>query len=162
MAKETLADRVFRGLKHFLTWFCQILLAGFFLSMLAVVVLRFIFDAGLIVLQDLQAYLFAALVFLSVPLAHVQGKHVRAQLTDKESTDSAFKGERFRVLELVLAVGTFLVVLLYSLPDIFASWASQEGSRELGGLGGYFLVRTLLPVMCVLMIFISVLRFRSK
>lgn len=53
----------------------------------------------------------------------------------------------FVALVLPLCVAT----LYYAAPLVSYSWSIKEGARETGGLGGYFLIMTGLPVVCVLL-----------
>ena len=39
-----------------------------------------------------------------------------------------------------------------SAASVVAAWSIREGARETGGLGGVWLVKTVLPIACVLML----------
>jgi len=130
---------------------CRFLLIAVVLVMAVNVLLRFGFTTGSVKLQDLQFYLFAVFVPFSIVLAFKSDKHVRAGLIDKE------KASRKRILmvdriEIALGVFSFCVIFFYSLPGVISSWTVLEGSAEPEGLGGYFLVRTALPIICLLII----------
>ena len=46
---------------------------------------------------------------------------------------------------------TSLVLLYQSLPFVFASWAVFEGSKDGGGLEAVFLLKTGIPLFCLLL-----------
>jgi len=131
---------------------CKLLLVGFGLSMFMNVLLRFGLNTGFVKLQDFQAYIFAALIMLAIAFACAANKHVRAGLfsENERPVSSKFKA----LLESLLGLFSFAVILVYSMPGVIASWQNLEGSTEPDGLGGYFLVRTALPVLCALAIVI--------
>lgn len=130
---------------------CKYLLLAFISVATLNVFLRFGFNAGSVKLQDLLLYCFAVFVPLSIALGFTSDKHVRAGSFDKEPTSSnriALVG----LVEIGLGIFSFSALLIFSLPGVASSWAVLEGSAEPDGLGGYFLVRTVLPVMCILII----------
>lgn len=134
-----------------LTFVCQMLVVALVGVMFVNVFLRFGFDAGSIKFQDLQSYIFAVLIPLSVAFAVLGNKHIRAGAAHEK--DTGFKQSRFvGWLEFILGLISFGAILAYSLPGVAASWVIFEGSTELGGLSGYFLVRTTIPVMCLIAI----------
>ena len=132
--------------------FCLLLLVTFFVLMFVGVVLRQAFAMGSVMLQDLSGYCFAVLILLSVVVAFAANRHVRVDvLTDSWSPKAS------RVLRLV-AYWMFLVpvcvlVIYHVFPDIVFSWSIREGSDEPEGLGGYFLVKSVLPLVCILLLF---------
>lgn len=56
-----------------------------------------------------------------------------------------------RVGILALLFPVFGLTLYSVWPDILYSWSIREGSTETGGLAGLYLVKTCLPISCVLM-----------
>ena len=44
-----------------------------------------------------------------------------------------------------------ILVLWVSIPYVWDSWQRLEQSREAGGLPGLFLLKTVIPVMCLLL-----------
>ena len=159
-------NKLARQLDRITRYTCVLLIAGFFVLMLVGVVLRQVFASGSVMLQDLSGYCFAVLVLLSLPVAFAANRHVRVDvLTDWWSPETSF------VLRLV-AYWIFLVpvcvlVIYHAFPDLVFSWSIREGSGELEGLGGYFLVKSVLPLGCLLLLlhgFVHVYRrsFESK
>ncbi len=121
---------------------------------ICVVTLRYVFGLGFIELQDLGLYAFGALILLAIPYALTRDSHVRVDILRN------VYGPRWRrVIEcggvLLLLLPVFAVTMWYVWPDIRFSWSIREGSVETGGLPGLFLVKTVLPVACLLMIVIG-------
>jgi len=134
-----------------LTWVCRTLIVLLVIVMFANVFLRFGFNAGSIKLQDLQSYLFAVFVLLAIVYATIGNKHVRAGF-GMDETDRKSVSKTVALLEVVLGIFSFTLIFFYSISGVISSWIIFEGSTEPDGLGGYFLVRTMLPVVCVLIV----------
>lgn len=131
--------------------FCMLLLAVVFCAQILVVVLRYLFGIGFVELQDLVIYSFAMLSILGVPIALRWDKHVRVDVVRARLPERI--NRRIDRLALVFFLApVFLVTLWYALPLISYSWSVLEGSRETGGLPGFFLVLTALPVSCCLVL----------
>ncbi len=113
---------------------------------LAVVVLRYAFDTGAIVLQESVVYMHGLLFLLGIPYALNINAHVRVDIIY-----SKLEPPRRRMIDLaghvlfLLPVAGFIFVT--SLPYVAASWQVLEGSPEVGGIPAVFLLKTLIPVM---------------
>ena len=59
---------------------------------------------------------------------------------------------RIWLLLLLFLIPVFGLMVWASLPDLAYSWQIREGAVETGGLGGVFLIKTMLPVSGILMI----------
>ena len=130
---------------------CVTGLVAVFLAQPLVVLLRYLFAIGFVELQNFVTYAFAAFCVLSVPLALRSDKHVRVDVfRDRLSRASARLFDNVAILFLLIPVFGF--ALYHSMPLVIYSWSILEGSRDTGGLPGYFLVLTALPVMCLLLI----------
>lgn len=130
---------------------CLTLLVLLLFSQAAIVILRYCFGVGYLELQDFTAYVFASLVTLSIPVALVTDRHVRVDvLRERQSPELQNLMDNAGIILLLLPV--FLLSIYLAYPDIVYAWQIREGSRETGGLGGVYLIKTLFPVSCVLMI----------
>lgn len=121
------------------------------------VTLRFGFNAGYVVLDDLQRYAFTTFVPFAILYAALKNKHVRADIP-------LFKKNRYlqgRLVPLLFVVLPCAVLALLFLPVVLLAWQSLEGSSEPQGLGGYFLVKTVLPIVFGLIAFNGVLMVRA-
>ncbi len=132
-------------------FFCAMLVAGFFGLMLAGVVLRQVFASGSVILQDLSAYCFAVLVMLSVPVALAANRHVRVDILTRWWSPRANRFLQFLSFWVFL-LPVCLLILVQVFPDLIFSWKIREGSGEPEGLGGYFLVKSVLPLAFIFLI----------
>lgn len=142
-----IAARVYRVTRTI----CQGLLGLIVLGQLSVVILRYVFGVGFIELQDAVAYSFAALVVLGLPVALAEDAHVRVDvLRTGQSARTRVWVDRVGIVAFLLPV--FGLTLWWVWPDVAFSWSIREASVETGGLPGLYLVKSTLPLACVLMI----------
>ena len=130
---------------------CLALAAFVFAGQLAVVTLRYVFATGFLQLQDAVTYAFAMLMVLSVPLAVRLNRHVRVDVLRE-----ILPGPATRAIDVVgvviLLVPVFTVILGTSLGPTYYAWTIFEGSMETGGLPGFYLVKSAIPVAAALVI----------
>lgn len=117
----------------------------------AIVVLRYALNQGSILLQDTVLYLHGLTFLLGIPYALKQDSHVRVDLLYSRL------GQRGRALVNLLGHLLFLVpvsvaILVYSHTYVANSWRILERSPEVGGLPAVFLLKTLIPLMAVLLL----------
>ena len=130
---------------------CVVLLAGLLGVELVVVLLRYCLGTGFLELQDLAAYLFAALVMLGLPVALADDRHVRVDvLRERQGWRARRRTDRIGVL--LFLIPAFALTAWLVLPEVRYAWSIREGSRETGGLGGVWIVKTVLPLACLLML----------
>ena len=130
---------------------CHVLLAVLFVFQVVNVILRYAFGVGYLELQDLVSYSFAMLLILSVPVALRLDRHVRVDVfRNRQTLRVQRRYDRFGIVFFLLPV--FAMTLYFVMPQVLYSWSIREGGVETGGLAGYFLVKTALPVACVLVL----------
>lgn len=116
------------------------------LLQLCVIVLRSVFDVGYVWLHDLVAASFAFAVVFAVLVAFFRDGHVRVDVaTDRLSAVWRHRRDLLGLLLFALPLGG--VVVWTSLPFAAASWAVLEGARDVGGLPGVFLIKSLVPLL---------------
>ena len=120
--------------------FCKALLVLFTLTVFSSSVLRYGLDAGSVKLEDLIGYSFAALIILSVLVGFYGDMHVRVRL------NSGLPEASSRRFYKILSALPFIAIVFLSLPAVKFSWSVWEGSLEPEGLGGWFLVKSLVPI----------------
>lgn len=121
------------------------------LVVFAVVVLRYLFGTGWAWLQELYLYLHGAAFMLGAAYTLKRDGHVRIDVAYGRF------GRRYRawvdlfgsLLLLAPVVGWLLYV---SLPFVADSWGRLEGSRQSGGLPGVFILKSIIPVTCALLL----------
>lgn len=110
------------------------------------VVFRFGFGVGHVMLQDIQLYAFTFFVPIAILYAALSEKHVRAELP-------LFRSERYingKIVQTIFVVVPTAFISVLIVPVILLAWQSLEGSAEPAGLGGYFLVKSVLPIVFLL------------
>ena len=118
---------------------------------LTVVILRYLFDIGSIALQESVTYLHAVVFMLGAAYTLQQDAHVRVDIfyQQRPARTRAWINLAGTVL---LLMPVCLFIFLSSLDYVSAAWSIREGSREAGGLDGVFLLKTVIPVMAVLLL----------
>ena len=130
---------------------CLYLVAVLVICEVAIVLLRYIYGIGFLQLQDLALYSFSILVVLSIVYGFGRNEHVRVDVF-RENQGQRLKRQIDAVAILLLMIPFFMLTLYWVWPDISYAWKITEGSRETGGLAGLFLVKSALPLVCILMI----------
>lgn len=116
-----------------------------------VVALRYGFGIGSVALQESVTYLHCAVFMLGAAMTLERGGHVRV--------DILYRGWPLRRRALVDAAGSLLLLipfaiftLVVSWDYVLQSWLIREGSPEASGLPGVFLLKTLIPLMALLLL----------
>lgn len=133
-----------------------VLFAVMFAVQMAIVLMRYVMGVGFLELQDMVTYAFSALVVLTIPLTLRLDRHVRVDIL--RAGFSARTNARIdRAGHILFTLPVFGLLLWNAWPLITASWAIFEGSRETGGLGGLFVVKSTVVVMSVLVIALALI-----
>ncbi len=147
-------------IRHFLdaiALLCGRLLLALVAIEFAIVLFRYAFSANYLWLQELSIYLHAAIFMCGGAATLLHNRHVRIDLL------SALLGpvanRRIELLGIwMFLIPTMLVILWYCAPYVAQSWSVLEGSTELSGLPGLFLLKSLIPVFAVLMLLAGLVR----
>lgn len=133
-----------------------LLFAVMFVTQMIIVLMRYVMGVGFLELQDLVTYAFSSLVVLTIPLALRLDRHVRVDIL--RTGFSARTNTRIdRAGHVLFTLPVFGLLLWNALPLVADSWAIFEGSRETGGLGGLFLVKSTVIVMSFLVILLALI-----
>ena len=142
-----LIDRITDWVGRSVAWLTAVMA----LITVAVVILRYVFDQGAIVLQESVTYLHGVVFMLGIPYALKENAHVRV--------DVFYSGwsERARCLvnlggHLLFLIPIALFILIYTWDYVAASWRIREGSPEVGGIPAVFLLKSLLPLMAAMLL----------
>jgi TRAP-type mannitol/chloroaromatic compound transport system permease small subunit len=115
-----------------------------------IVVLRYAFDSGYIWMQETLTWMHALVFMLGAAYTYRHDEHVRV--------DVIYRGLPTRTRAVIDLAGTVVFLLplcgyiLYeSMPYVLGSWRIGERSREAGGLPGLYLLKTIIPLMAVLL-----------
>jgi len=133
-----------------------LLFAVMFATQTVIVLMRYVMGVGFLELQDLVTYAFSSLVVLTIPLALRLDRHVRVDILRAGFT--AERNARIdRAGHILFTLPVFGLLLWNATPLVADSWAILEGSRETGGLGGLFLVKSTVIVMSLLVILLALI-----
>jgi TRAP-type mannitol/chloroaromatic compound transport system permease small subunit len=146
-------DRVARGidaLSDTIGRACGWLTLAMVALVFALVVARYLFQAGSLAVQEAALWLHAVVFMLGIAFALRHGQHVRVDLLQQRwSPRGQAIAELLGTLLFLLPLCGFM--LWVSLDYVAASWAMREGSRESGGLPGVFVLKTLIPATAALL-----------
>lgn len=116
----------------------------------AIVILRYAFNSGGVLLQESVMYLHGTLFMLAIALGISDNTHVRVDiLYSRHSPERQAWSDLVGHLLFLLPVAGFMIWV--SLPYVSNSWQILEGSSEVGGVPGVFLLKTLIPLTGVLL-----------
>ncbi|TNF83736.1 MAG: TRAP transporter small permease subunit [Gammaproteobacteria bacterium] len=116
----------------------------------AIVLFRYGLNLGAIAVQESVLYLHAIAFMLGIPYALKTDEHVRVDVVySRLSTRPRAWVNLLGHCLFLLPVAASLLWL--SLPYVGASWRVLEGSPEVGGIPGVFLLKTLIPVTSALL-----------
>ncbi len=115
-----------------------------------VVILRYVFGMGWIWLQESVTFMHAALFLIGAAYTLKHEGHVRVDIVYRKFSE---RGRAWIDLigTLTLLLPVCLFIFFVSWDYVSQSWSLYEGSREVGGLDGVFLLKTLILVMAALL-----------
>ena len=126
------------------------LLLAMALVTLGVVILRYVFSAGFIWLQESYVWLNGIAFMVGAGYTLMKDGHVRVDIFYRPASP------RLRAWvdlfgSLLLLLPTVVVVFFYSVPYVAAAWERLESSREASGLPAVFLLKSVLLIFCMLL-----------
>ncbi|ASJ74311.1 TRAP transporter small permease subunit [Granulosicoccus antarcticus] len=121
----------------------------------AIVVGRYVFGVNFIAAQESVLYLHSTLFMLAAGYTLLVDKHVRvdvfyAKATEKTRRHIDIFGHVF------FLIPTMLAVMYWSWPTVVNSWKILEGPISVGGLKAVYLMKSLIPAFCLLVLLQSV------
>lgn len=122
---------------------------GIVLVCFTVVVQRYLFSVSYLWMQDLYVWLNGAMFTAVAGFALLRDAHVRVDIFYRPANI------RRKALVDLIGVVVFLlpfmwVVYLYSMPFVTRSWSYMEGSANVGGMPGLFILKTFIIAFAVL------------
>ena len=111
----------------------------------AIVILRYALNSGGVLLQESIMYLHGTLFMLAIALGVGNNTHVRVDiLYSRRSPEQQAWIDLVGHILFLSPVAGFMIWV--SLPYVSNSWQILEGSSEVGGIPGVFLLKTLIPL----------------
>ncbi len=116
-----------------------------------IVLLRYVFGVSSIALNESILYLHGTLFMLGAGYTLLVGGHVRvdvfyARVADRTRLAIDIFGHLF------LLMPAMTVLLYWSWPTVRNAWAILEGPISVGGIPASFLLKSLIPAFCVLLL----------
>jgi TRAP-type mannitol/chloroaromatic compound transport system permease small subunit len=115
-----------------------------------VVLLRYIFGIGALMLQESLTYMFSLLFMLGAGYTLLQDGHVRVDIFYRTARPST-KALVDLLGSLFFLIPVSVLIFIISWPYVAASWAVLEGSKETSGIPGIFLLKSLIPIFAILL-----------
>lgn len=141
-----LIDNITDGLSRGIRWLTLLMV----LITVIVVVLRYGFSIGAIALQESVMYMHGLVFLLGIPYGLKRDTHVRVDLVYSRLNE-AWRRRVNLMGHCVFLLPVALFITYISTPYALAAWRVFEGSPEVGGINGVFLLKSLLPLMGVLL-----------
>jgi|SRR5690606_33338296 len=116
-----------------------------------IVLLRYVFGYNYIFMNEGVLYLHSALFMLGAGYTLLMNGHVRVDIF---YSDLRARGQAIVDIfgHLFLLAPALLILLYYSWPFVRRSWAIYEGAISVGGIPASFLLKSLIPAFCVLLL----------
>lgn len=116
-----------------------------------IVVLRYAFGVSFVFLDESVLYLHATLFMLGAGYTLLVDRHVRVDIFYAKA------GPRLRAaIDLIghvcLLFPAMLVLLAFTWPSVARSWLTLEGAISVGGIPASFLLKSLIPAFCLLLL----------
>ncbi len=116
-----------------------------------VVLLRYVFGISDVAVDESVLYLHAALFTLGAGYTLLVDGHVRVDIFQARA------GPRGKAAidlfgHLCLLMPSMLALAWWSWPSVRSAWAIREGALSVGGIPAAFLLKTLIPLFCALLI----------
>lgn len=116
-----------------------------------VVVMRYVFGIGSIFMQESVVYMHGILFMAGAGYTLLHGGHVRVDIFYREAKPTT-KAVIDLLGVILLLAPVCILIMVYSTTYVLNSWAVLEHSKETSGIPAVFLLKTMIPVFCVLVL----------
>ncbi len=116
-----------------------------------VVVARYVFGLSDVAVNESVLYMHATLFMLGAGYTLLVNGHVRVDIFYNQFGPTGRR--RIDLLgHLLLLMPTMCAILYWSWPAVSNSWGILEGPISVGGIKAVFLLKTLIPAFCILLL----------
>lgn len=144
-------DRINAAVAHLARW----LALAMMLVQFAIVVGRYVFGVNSIAVQESVLYMHATLFMLGAGYTLLVDKHVRVDIFYAKAQPATRR--RIDLCgHLFLLLPSMTALLYWSWPSVRNSWKILEGPISVGGIEAVFLMKSLIPAFCILVMLQSV------
>ena len=143
-------DKVVGKIGDAFSWLWLVLLS----VIIGNVILRYVFERGMIELEELQWYLYSAAWLVCLSYTFISDGHVRVDVLQERLSLRARMVLEF--LGLILLFMPFvLFVIIYAIPFVELSWQTNESSTSANGLPARWLIKGCLLFSFVLLMLVG-------
>ncbi len=142
-----LIDRLNERIGRIVSWVALIMV----LTQFVIVVLRYIFGVGWIMMQESIVYMFGILFLVGASYTLHHNGHVRVDIFYREASPKR-KALVDLLGSLLLLIPVCATIAIPSWTYVYQSWSYLEGSKETSGIPALFLLKSFILVFCVLVI----------
>jgi TRAP-type mannitol/chloroaromatic compound transport system permease small subunit len=147
LALAAAIDRMNTAIAQVIRWLALIMV----LVQFCIVIGRYVFGYNSIAAQESVLYMHATLFMLGAGFTLLVDKHVRVDVFYAKLGDAARR--RVDIFgHLFLLIPSMTALLYWSWPSVRNSWRILEGPISVGGIEAVFLLKTLIPAFCVLIL----------
>jgi TRAP-type mannitol/chloroaromatic compound transport system permease small subunit len=140
-------DRLNRTVALVVRWLVLIMV----LVQFCIVIGRYVFGYNSIAAQESVLYMHATLFMLGAGFTLLVDKHVRVDVLFARLGDRAKR--RIDIFgHLFLLIPSMTALLYWSWPSVRNSWKILEGPISVGGIEAVFLLKSLIPAFCILVL----------
>ncbi|MCY4302761.1 MAG: TRAP transporter small permease subunit [Aestuariivita sp.] len=140
-------DRLNHAVASIVRWFTVVMA----LIQFGIVVGRYVFGVNSIAAQESVLYLHAAVFMLGAGYTLLTDGHVRIDIFYAHFSQT-FRDRIDLLGHVFLLLPSMTVLLVWSWPSVRNSWAILEGPISVGGIEAVFLLKSLIPIFCILLI----------
>lgn len=120
-----------------------------------IVIGRYVFGFNSIAAQESVLYMHATLFMLGAGFTLLVDKHVRVDVFYAKATEATRR--RIDIFgHIFLLIPSMAALLYWSWPSVRNSWKILEGPISVGGIEAVFLLKSLIPAFCILILLQSV------
>lgn len=139
-------DTVSRLIAHVVRWAVLLMV----LIQFAIVVGRYVFGVNSIATQESVLYLHASFFMLGASYTLLIDKHVRVDIFYASASEETQR--RINIFgHLFFLLPATAMLLYWSWPSVRNSWSIFEGPISVGGIPAVFLLKSLIPAFCILL-----------
>lgn len=140
-------DQTNRAVAHTVRWLALIMV----LVQFCIVIGRYVFGFNSIAAQESVLYMHATLFMLGAGFTLLVDKHVRVDVIyAKVSPETRRRIDIFG--HVCLLIPSMVALLYWSWPSVRNSWSILEGPISVGGIEAVFLLKSLIPAFCILVL----------
>jgi TRAP-type mannitol/chloroaromatic compound transport system permease small subunit len=140
-------DQINRTVADVVRWLALIMV----LVQFCIVIGRYVFGVNSIAAQESVLYMHATLFMLAAGFTLLVDKHVRVDVFYAKVSDATRR--RIDIFgHLFLLIPSMVALLYWSWPSVRNSWKILEGPISVGGIEAVFLLKSLIPAFCILIL----------